>query len=274
MWSEKPIGLDLARSQALLARAAELGLLVGVAPDTMLGSGVQTALRAIGRGDIGQPLSAVSLFQTPGPERWHPSPDFFFQRGGGPVLDMGPYYLSALVHALGSVRRVQALGHRGHQTRRIWTGPRQGEEFAVTVPTNVAMLLEFDGGAFATTHFSFDSPLERQGFLEVTGTEATVTFPDPNRFDGSSVLTTPDGKTRELIVDATGEGRGLGVVDMARVIRGGGDLRAGGALGLHVLEVMLAAEQSATSGAAVLLTTTAPNLQPLPPTWTARDATL
>lgn len=274
VWSEKPVGLDLPGSQALIARAGELGLRVGVAPDTMLGSGVQTTLRAIRRGDIGRPLSALTLFQTPGPDLWHPNPDFLFQVGAGPVLDIGPYYLSALVHSLGSIERVQAVGHRARETRTIVEGPRAGEEFAVTVPTNVAALFDFGDGAFGMGHFSFDSPRERTGFLEVTGTEATIAFPDPNTFGGSPVITTPDGESRELPVDATGQGRGLGVVDMARAIRGGGELQAGGALALHVLDVMLATERSVTQREAVVLTTVAPTVPSLPEGWDARVATL
>ena len=231
---------------------------MGVAPDTMLGSGIQTALRAIRRGDIGRPLSALTLMQSPGPDLWHPSPDFLFQSGGGPVLDMGPYYFSALVHVFGSVGRVQAVGHRAQETRRIVTGPRAGEEFAVTEPTNVALLLDFADGAFGMSHFSFDSPLARQGFVEITGTEATLVLPDPNTFGGASTLVTPDGEKRELPVDADGQGRGLGVVDMARAIRGGGELQAGGALGLHVLDVMLSSLQVARGALAGRRETDAP----------------
>jgi len=274
VWSEKPIGLDLEGSAALVARAEELGLRVGVAPDTMLGSGIQTALRAIRRGDIGRPLSSLTLMQSPGPDLWHPSPDFLFQSGGGPVLDMGPYYFSALVHVFGSVERVQAVGHRAQETRRIVTGPRAGEQFAVTEPTNVALLLDFADGAFGMSHFSFDSPLVRQGFAEITGTEATLVLPDPNTFGGASRLITPDGESRELPVDADGQGRGLGVLDMARAIRGGGELQAGGALGLHVLDVMLSSLRSLEERSPVIVATDAPVVPPLGEDWDARVATL
>ncbi|HWI31864.1 MAG TPA: Gfo/Idh/MocA family oxidoreductase [Microbacterium sp.] len=274
VWSEKPIGLDLAGAGVLVSRADELGLRFGVAPDTTLGSGVQTALRAIRRGDIGRPLSALTLMQSPGPDLWHPSPDFLFQAGGGPVLDMGPYYLSALVHTFGSVARVQAVGHRAHESRSIRTGPRAGERFAVTEPTSVAMLLDFAGGTFGVSHFSFDSPLSRNGFLEVTGTEATIAFPDPNQFGGSPVLTTAGGEKRELPVDAGGQGRGLGVVDLARVIRGAGQLQASGALGLHVLDVMISSLRSLATREAVAPSTEAPAIPPLDESWDARVATL
>jgi predicted dehydrogenase len=240
----------------------------------MLGSGIQTALRAIRGGDIGRPLSALTLMQSPGPDLWHPSPEFLFQPGGGPVLDMGPYYFSTLVHVFGSVERVQAVGHRAQELRRIVTGPRAGEEFSVTEPTNVALLLEFAGEAFGMSHFSFDSPQARQGFLEITGTEATLVLPDPNTFGGASVLVTPDGERRELPVDADGQGRGLGVVDMARAIRNGGELQAGGALGLHVLDVMLSTLRSLEERTPVVVETDAPVAPPLVDGWDARVATL
>ena len=153
-------------------------------------------------------------------------------------------------------------------------GPRAGEEFPVTEPTNVALLLDFADDAFGMSHFSFDSPLSRQGFVEITGTEATIVLPDPNTFGGASMLVTPDGEERELPVDAEGQGRGLGVVDMARAIRGGGELQAGGALGLHVLDVMLSTLRSLEERAPIDIETEAPVAPPLPDGWDATAATL
>src|SRR5690606_18622401 len=141
VWSEKPLALDAGTAAALLADAAARGLRVACAPDTVLGAGVQTALRAIARGDIGEPLTATTMFHVPGPEAWHPSPDFLFARGAGPLFDMGPYYVTTLVHALGSATRVQAVASTSRTTRTIGSGPRAGETFAVEVPTHHAALI-------------------------------------------------------------------------------------------------------------------------------------
>lgn len=275
VWSEKPIGLDRDGASGLVARAAELGLLLGVAPDTMLGAGTQASLRAVQAGAIGRPLSVLAMAQSAGPDAWHPNPDFLFQSGAGPVLDIGPYYFSALVHLLGSVSTVQAIGTRAHEVRTIGSGPRAGETFEVTVPTNVGALLNFASGGFGIGHFSFDSPLSRGSLLEVTGTEGTLVMSDPNTFGGDPYIARAGSDVREqLSVDASDQGRGLGVVDLARSLRGGSAPHADGTLALHVLDIMLGIEESARSGAPVAMKTAAPSSAPLPLGWDAREATL
>ncbi|MFC9325743.1 Gfo/Idh/MocA family protein [Kitasatospora sp. NPDC057015] len=237
VWNEKPLAADAAGARALLAAADAAGLRVGGAPDTFLGAGLQSALRQIRSGAIGTPLTALSLMQTPGPESWHPSPEFLFRAGGGPLLDMGPYYLTALVNVFGPVRRVSAVGSRSRDRRVIGSGPRAGTEFEVTVPTHVSALLEFDGGGSATAVFSFESPQLRLGFVEVTGLDATLVLPDPNHFDGASRIE-DGGPGREAPEAGTAAGRGIGVLDLARAVRGGTAHRATGELALHVLDVM------------------------------------
>ncbi len=150
----------------------------------MLGAGLQTARRLMAEGVIGMPQTALTMMQSPGPELWHPDPEFLFQPGAGPVFDIGPYYLSWLATIFGPAERVAAVGRRSRDTRVIAKGPRAGTEFRVEVPTHYSALIEYADGPAATLLFSFESPLPRHGFMEVTGTEATMVLPDPNRFDG------------------------------------------------------------------------------------------
>lgn len=252
VWTEKPLGVSRAEAADLVRAAAAAGVRLGVAPDTVLGPGLQTARRAILRGDIGEPLSASTSMAYFGPDIFHPDPEFLFAHGGGPLLDMGPYYVTALVHLLGRVSQVAALGLRGRDTRRIQVGPRAGTEFPVSVPTHVQALLRFSSGATGQSIFSFDSPLTRTGLIEITGTEATMVVPDPNTFGGEVRITRAPGFGQEqewFPVAPAGvlAGRGLGVLDMARAIRGGGAHIASGEVGLHVLDTLLALEEAVAS---------------------------
>ena len=154
VWTEKPFSLDRESGLGLLKTADAAGLRLGCAPDTFLGAGLQTARRIIERGDIGTPLTAMTTFQTPGPESWHPNPAFLFQYGAGPLFDMGPYYLTALVQTFGSVRRVAATGSKAKEVRVIGSGPKPGEEFTVDVPTHVSAMAQFEGGASSHSVFS------------------------------------------------------------------------------------------------------------------------
>lgn len=273
VFAEKPLALDRASAAQLREAAARAGVRVASAPDTILGAGLQTARRLVADGAIGSPLTALARFEVAGPDRWHPNPEFLFARGGGPLLDMGPYYLSWLVELLGPVARVVAHGSRSHAERIIGSGPRAGSRFPVEVPTHVAGLLEFVGGASAQVVFSFQSPLERAGVLEVTGTDGALVLPDPNTFDGGSTLWTGDGHDT---VPARGStmSRGHGVVELARAIRAGVPERASGELAFHVLDVMLALEESAASGDPVAITSTATPSRALPDDWDPLARTL
>ena len=146
VWSEKPLTLDVPAGRALLAEADAAGVRVGCAPDTVLGAGLQSARRLIDSGAIGTPLTALTLLQGPGPQSWHPDPEFLFAPGAGPLFDLGPYYLSVLAMLFGPARRVAAVGRRPRESRVIGSGPRAGTEFAVAVPTYVAALAEYAGG--------------------------------------------------------------------------------------------------------------------------------
>jgi predicted dehydrogenase len=267
VWTEKPLALDRASARKLLDRARERGLRVASAPDTVLGAGLQTARRAVEEGRIGEPRTALAIFQTPGPESWHPAPEFLFQAGGGPLLDMGPYYLTELVQLLGPIRRVTGAGGRNREVRVIGSGPRAGTEFPVTVPTTVTALVDFERGGSAQVVLSFDSALHRV-LLEVTGTLGAAVLPDPNRFDGPTLLHTL-GTTdlAELPAEGHGASRGTGALELARAVRAGVPERASGEVAYHVLDAMLAIEESIATGAPVTVASTVDVPPPLPADW-------
>ncbi|MFW0771851.1 Gfo/Idh/MocA family protein [Paenarthrobacter nitroguajacolicus] len=275
VWTEKPFSLDRESGLGLLKAADAAGIRLGTAPDTFLGAGLQTARRIIERGDIGTPLTGMTTFQTPGPESWHPNPAFLFQHGAGPLFDMGPYYLTALIQTFGSVRKVAAVGSSAKATRIVGSGPKAGEEFAVEVPTHVSAMAQFEGGQSSHSVFSFESPRQRMGFVEITGSEATLSLPDPNYFDGELKLWRPGAEEPEII-PATGpaNGRGMGALDMARAIRTGGPHRATGELAYHVLDTMVSITESVESGTFVDVTSNAPTSAALPEDWAPETATL
>jgi predicted dehydrogenase len=250
VWNEKPLAPDVAAGRALLDQARAAGVRVGCAPDTVLGAGIQSARRLIASGAIGTPLSALTLLQGPGPEAWHPDPEFLFAKGAGPLFDLGPYYLSVLATLFGPTTRVAAISRRARDTRVIGSGPRKGTEFAVEVPTFISAVAEYASGQAASLLFSWDSPLHRMGFLEITGTDATLAVPDPNQFDGDLKVRRADER-EWTVIGSTGAaaGRGSGVVDMVRAIRRGEPHRASGEMALHVLEMMTAIDRSGETAA-------------------------
>lgn len=265
VWTEKPITTVPADAKALLAAADERGVRVGGAPDTVLGAGIQTALRSLRDGSIGTPASALTIFQSPGPEDWHPNPAFLFQEGAGPLYDIAPYYVTTLALALGPVASVSAAGSRARDQRTIGSGPKAGEAFDVTVPTQVAAILNFDSGRNATVLLSFDSPHRRTGFVEIYGTDATLAFPDPNVFEGDSALTVYRGEEPTAVpAEGATAGRGLGVLEMARAIRAGVPHRAQGEIAAHVLDTMVAIETAIAEGTIVNVPSTFTDVDPMP----------
>jgi predicted dehydrogenase len=271
VWSEKPIGVTREQGTALVEQARDAGLRLGIAPDTVLGPGMQSVRRLIEEGTIGQLLSAQTLMQTAGPQRGHPNPEFLFQPGAGPLFDFGPYYFTALATLFGSFASVAALGATSTPTRVIGSGPRAGTVFPVDVPTHVATIAQFEAGAVSQSVLSFDAQLQRQGFFEVYGTEGTLSIPDPNRFEGHIQLArapqltgfTPDYEIEwtELPQKGVRTGRGLGVLDMARSISEERPHVASGELGNHVLDALVSAEESITSGQFVSV---ASSIDPVP----------
>ena len=275
VWAEKPLALDRQTGRKLLDRAAERGLRVASAPDTVLGAGLQTARRAIDAGRIGEPRTGLTLFQAPGPESWHPAPEFLFQAGGGPLLDIGPYYLTELIQLFGPIAKVTGSGGRARDTRVIGSGPRAGTEFAVTVPTTVTALIQFERGGSAQVVLSFDSALTRTGFVEISGTDGVAVLPDPNRFDGPTTLHLRGQKEPvELAAQGHGASRGTGALELARAIRAGVPERASGELAYHVLDAMLAIEESITLGHAVEVQSTVEVPPALPADWDPYARTL
>jgi predicted dehydrogenase len=272
VWSEKPFALDRASGRELLETAHAKGLRVATAPDTFLGAGIQTARRLVESGVIGAPLTALTLLQNPGPERWHPNPDFLFQEGAGPLFDLGPYYLTALVQLFGPVARVSAVGSKARETRVIGSGPRAGEEFAVTVPTHVSALYQFESGQTAQAVFSFDSKLGRTLF-EVAGVDGTIEVPDVNTFSGDLLVHGAEGVETVPSTGSTST-RGTGVVELARAIRAGVPERASGEQAFHVLDVMVATIEAGESGVPVEVESTVEVAPALPEDWNPLEATL
>ena len=251
VYSEKPLGTELDDAHRLMAAAETAGLRVGCAPDTFLGGGHQTCRRMIDEGRIGVPVGGTAYFMCPGHERWHPNPGFYYEVGGGPMLDMGPYYITALVNLLGPVTRVAGMVSTPRRMREITSEPRRGQMINVEVPTHVAGTMEFASGAIVQIATSFDVAGHRHAPIELYGTEGTLLVPDPNRFGGPIQFLPKGGEWQDIATDAPyGDGnyRSIGAADLAAAIRSGRPHRASGALALHVLEVMEAFGRSSECG--------------------------
>jgi predicted dehydrogenase len=273
VYGEKPLTATLVEADTVLAAAERAGLRVGCAPDTVLGTGVQTARHAVDTGLIGTPVAATAFMMSPGHEGWHPDPEFYYRPGGGPLLDMGPYYLSALVHLLGPVTRVTGASSRARAERVIGSGPRAGTRFPVEVDTHVTGVLEHAGGALSTVVLSFDVPASRLPRIEVYGTEGSLSVTDPNAFDGPVELWRPADGTWASLAPAAGHpgaSRGYGVADLAVALAAGRPHRASADLAYHVLDIMQSLLDAADSHTSVAVTSTCrrPDLVPLgtPPT--------
>jgi predicted dehydrogenase len=241
VYSEKPLALDSRDGAALVELARQGGLRLGCAPDTFLGAGLQTCRALIDAGAIGTPLAANALFHGSGPESWHPDPRTFYQRGAGPLYDVGVYYVTALVALLGPVRRVTGAARISRARRPITSQPLAGTWMDVEVPTHVAGVLEHEAGTVATLVASFDVPATRFRFIEVYGTEGTLSVPDPNTFGGPvQVRRVADADWTDIPLSHgnAAQSRGLGLGDMVRAQRSGRPHRASGELAHHVLEVM------------------------------------
>ncbi|MBS2966152.1 Gfo/Idh/MocA family oxidoreductase [Actinocrinis puniceicyclus] len=274
VYGEKPLALDPASGARLLAEAQAAGLRVGNAPDTFLGAGIQSSLRALRSGVIGQPVAVTTVIQNAGPESWHPNPQFLFQAGAGPLYDIGPYYLTALTALLGPAARVAASARRARAQRVIGSGPLAGTVFDVEVPTHVTALIDLAGGPSVASTYSFDSPVRRR-MIEITGTEGTLSVPDPNTFTGPVLVRGPkDEDWRELPVRGPVAGRGLGVLDLARALRADEPHRACGQLAQHVLETMAAIADSAAAGEFRQVPGGVPAPAPLPDDWDPYASTL
>ncbi|HTN62448.1 MAG TPA: Gfo/Idh/MocA family oxidoreductase [Devosia sp.] len=266
VYSEKPLGIVFAEAQKLIAAAKAKGLRVGSAPDTFLGGAHQTSRRIVDDGTLGQPVGGTAYFMCPGHERWHPNPAFYYEAGGGPMLDMGPYYITDLVNLFGPVAKVSGFGTMVRSTRTITAKERAGEVIPVHVPTHVSGTLLFKNGATVQMTMSFDVAGHKHVPLELYGTEGTLIVPDPNHFGGQIELLKKGGEWANVDTDmpyADGNYRSIGLADMAHAIASNRPHRANGDLALHVLEVMEAFEKSSQSGRVIDITTPAERPAPL-----------
>jgi predicted dehydrogenase len=266
VYGEKPLATSTDQARQIVEAASAARVRIGCAPDTVLGTGIQTARRAVDDGLIGTPVAASATMVTPGHERWHPDPDFYYQPGGGPLLDMGPYYVSALVTLLGPVREVIGMSSRSRQTRTIGSGPRAGLEVPVGVDTHVTGVLRHAGGALSTLIMSFDLVGTHARPIEVHGDAGSLSVPDPNRFDGSVGLRRlGESEWAELPVSAgyRAASRGYGLADLA-LTEPGREARASGSLALHVLDVMLSVLLAASERRTVPIASTAVRPEAVP----------
>lgn len=250
VYMEKPLAINKEDGAKVIAAAKEAGVRVGCAPDTFLGGGIQTAIKLIDDGAIGTPIAATAFMLSHGPEPWHPNPFFYYLPGGGPMLDMGPYYMTALVALVGPIEQVAGMSGAGVQKRTAGHESIAGQDIPINVNTHYSGSLRFANGAIGTAVMSFDIYAHHVPRIEVHGTEGSLSIPDPNTFGGEVQLWTPD--KREWVdmplTHRDDVGRGIGVADMALGIREDRPHRASGDLANHVLEVMLAFDESSESG--------------------------
>lgn len=258
VYSEKPLGASWEEGQQLAALAAERGLRLGGAPDTFLGAGIQTCRKLIDDGFIGEPVGAAAFMICHGHETWHPDPEFYYKFGGGPMLDMGPYYVTALVNLLGRVRGVTGVTKSSFPQRIITSEPKRGTVIDVDVPTYVTGILDFENGATGTLFTTFDVHYPEQARFEIYGSKGTLIVPDPNVFGGPVRLYRPEeGKYMDmpLLFDYAENSRALGLADMAKAIQSGRDARADVQQTLHVLEILTAFERSSRQQGYLPITT-------------------
>jgi predicted dehydrogenase len=259
VYNEKPLTIRREDAQALLKAAAAKGVRVGGAPDTFLGGGLQTCRKLMDDGLIGKPVAASAFMVCHGHESWHPDPEFYYKVGGGPMFDMGPYYLTALVALIGPVRRVAGSTQITFPEREITSQPKAGTKVKVEVPTHVTGLLEFEAGAIGTFVTSFDVWAAELPIIEIYGTAGTLSVPDPNTFGGPVRLRRAGDQAWQNMPLAFGyaeNSRGLGVADMAYGLRTAAAHRASGELTTHVLDIMHAIHDSAAQGVHVPLSST------------------
>lgn len=269
-YSEKPLVLSLEEGEALKTLAADQSLRVGSAPDTFLGGAHQQARALLDDGAIGRVVAGTAHVMSRGMEHWHPNPDFFFLPGAGPVLDIGPYYITNLVQLLGPIRRVGALASSATQTRTILSEPRRGEEIPVKTPTNIHALLEFDNGATITLGTSWDVKAHRHAPMELYGTDGSLFVPDPNFFGGTLEMAGDDGEIN--VVDAWDHPFGrpnqdldapnpranyrmAGLADMVAAIAENRPHRCSIDLAVHAVDAMTSILKSGETGEFVSLST-------------------
>ncbi len=267
VYNEKPLTLNRDEGEKLVASAKAARVLVGCAPDTFLGAAHQTARKMIDDGAIGKLVSANAFMMSWGMEMWHPNPEFYFKEGGGPMFDMGPYYLTDLVFLMGSVHSVSGMVTTGRKKRTITSEPLNGTIIDVEVPTHVSGMMRFNNGAVGTIVQSFDIAGSELPHIEIHGDKGSLSVPDPNRFGGQ--LRIRKGGSREwedvpLTHSYTENSRGLGLADMARALRSKDAHRANGDIAYHVLDLMHAFHDSSETGMNIVLKSSCDRPAPMP----------
>jgi predicted dehydrogenase len=270
-YAEKPLGIDRDEARRMLDAAKKRKLRVGCAPDTFLGAGIQTARKLIEDGAIGKPVAFTAFMMCRGHEHWHPNPQFYYEKGGGPMFDMGPYYLTALLNLLGPVKRISGMSAIEIADRTITSEPKKGTKISVETPDHVCGLMEFEGGAigtiiqtFATRFAEFSGPNKQP--ITIFGTDATLRVPDPNQFDGPvHIRMADDADWREVPHSfVKGYGRSVGLADMAYAIRSGRPHRCSSEQAFAVLDLMAGFDGSSQSGRAYSPTTKFVKPSPMP----------
>ena len=268
VYSEKPLTLSRSDGHKLLATAKANGVLVGCAPDTFFGAGHQTARKLIDDGAIGNPVSANAFMMSWGMEMWHPNPEFYFKPGGGPMFDMGPYYLTDMIFLLGPVAKVSGMVTTGRKQRTITSQPLSGKVIDVEVATHVSGLMQFANGAIGTTIMSFDVAGADLPRIEIHGDAGSLSVPDPNRFGGPVKLRRGGEKEWEDVElshsSYAENSRGVGLNDMAYALRTGRSHRANGELAYHVLDLMHAFHDAAAAERTISIDSSCDRPAPLP----------
>ena len=267
VYNEKPLALSRDEGQRMIAIAKNNGLRVGGAPDTFMGAGIQTCRKLIDGGAIGEPIAATAFMMGHGHESWHPDPAFYYQPGGGPMFDMGPYYLTALVYLMGPIKRVTGSTRITFPERTITSKPKHGEKITVRVPTHVAGVMDFANGAIGTLITSFDVWGHSLPPIEIHGTTGSLSVPDPNTFGGPVKIRAAGEREWHDVPLTHGyekQYRGLGVADMAYALQSGRAHRANGELTYHVLDTMHAFHDASDAGQHVSLHSTCAQPSALP----------
>ncbi|HEY3415467.1 MAG TPA: Gfo/Idh/MocA family oxidoreductase [Armatimonadota bacterium] len=267
VYNEKPLAITREEGQQMLAAAKANGVRVGCAPDTFMGAGIQTCRKLIDDGAIGTPVAATAFMTCHGHESWHPDPEFYYKVGGGPMFDMGPYYLTALINLLGPVRRVTGSARITYPERTITSQPKNGTVITVDTPTHIAGVLDFANGAVGTIITSFDVWNANLPRIEIYGSEGTLSVPDPNGFGGPVRLWRQGADSWEEIALTHGydqQGRSIGAADMAHALQSGRQHRASGELSYHVLDIMHAFHDASREGRHIELASTCDQPKALP----------
>lgn len=266
VYTEKPLTLDREEGVRLLSAARKRGVLIGCAPDTFLGAGLQTVRRLLDDGAIGDPVAFRARMTTHGHESWHPDPDFYYQPGAGPMLDMGPYYITAIATLLGPVGRVSSMNRATFPQRTITSEPKHGQTIEVNTPSHFETILELESGVIGTLMTTFDLWDPEHCAFTIYGSEGSIRVPDPNTFGGPvQLLRGGDETWQDVPLDpgSDTDSRGIGVADLAHALRSGQPARASGDLGFHTLDVMLATLESSEQGRSIEIASTVKRPPPI-----------